>query len=122
MRGVKIITTPMHAALEQMAARLQEIEECDWKVCVDTAPVLERTYARLAGLGWVGKNTCLINEGRGSWFFLGEVITSLELTPDVPPPERCGTCTRCIEACPTAGVSCPPGTGGRLTRGAVSRI
>jgi epoxyqueuosine reductase len=91
----------MQAGLEQMAARLQEIEECDWRVCVDTAPVLERTYARLAGLGWVGKNTCLINEARGSWFFLGELITSVELEADVPPPERCGTCTRCIEACPT---------------------
>jgi epoxyqueuosine reductase len=91
----------MNTGLEQMAARLQEIEACEWKACVDTAPVLERTYARLAGLGWVGKNTCLINEQRGSWFFLGELITSLELTPDLPPPERCGTCTRCIDACPT---------------------
>ncbi len=91
----------MTAGLEKMAARLQEIEACEWKACVDTAPVLERTYARLAGLGWVGKNTCLINEQRGSWFFLGELITSLDLTPDLPPPERCGTCTRCIDACPT---------------------
>ncbi len=91
----------MNAGLEQMAVRLQEIEPCEWKACVDTAPVLERTYARLAGLGWVGKNTCLIHEQRGSWFFLGELITSLELSPDLPPPERCGTCTRCIDACPT---------------------
>jgi epoxyqueuosine reductase len=91
----------MTAALDQMAARLNKIESCEWKTCVDTAPVLERTYARLAGLGWVGKNTCLINEQRGSWFFLGELITSLELAPDIPPPERCGTCTRCIDACPT---------------------
>jgi epoxyqueuosine reductase len=94
----------MHANLEQLAARLEEIEACEWKVCVDTAPVLERTYARLAGLGWVGKNTCLINEGRGSWFFLGELITSLELHADIPPSERCGTCTRCIEACPTDAI------------------
>lgn len=98
----------MTAGLQQMAARLQEIEPCDWKVCVDTAPVLERTYARLAGLGWVGKNTCLINEQRGSWFFLGELITSIELDVDIPPPERCGTCTRCIDACPT-GAFVPAG-------------
>ena len=80
------------------------IEPLNWKVCVDTAPVLERTYARLAGLGWVGRNTCLISEPLGSWFVLGELITSLELEPDAPPPERCGTCTRCIEACPTDAI------------------
>ena len=73
----------------------------DWKICVDTAPLLERTFARLAGLGWIGKNTCLINEPLGSWFFLGEIVTSLDLEPASPPPDRCGSCTRCIEACPT---------------------
>jgi epoxyqueuosine reductase len=91
----------MRAALERMAARLSEIEPLEWKACVDTAPLLERTFARLAGLGWIGRNTCLINEPLGSWFFLGELITSLELQPDLPPPERCGTCRRCIDACPT---------------------
>ncbi|MBZ5604125.1 MAG: tRNA epoxyqueuosine(34) reductase QueG, partial [Acidobacteriia bacterium] len=91
----------MRASLEEMAARLSEHETFEWKACVDTAPVLERTFARLAGLGWIGKNTCLINEPRGSWFFLGELITSLELEVSAPPPERCGTCTRCIDACPT---------------------
>lgn len=91
----------MRASLKRMAARLTEIEPFEYKVCVDTAPLLERTYARLAGLGWIGKNTCLINEPLGSWFFLGEILTSLDLEPALPPPDRCGTCTRCIDACPT---------------------
>jgi len=88
-------------ALELMADKLSAVEPHQWKVCVDTAPLLERSYARQAGLGWIGRNTCLINEPLGSWFFLGELITTLELEPDSPPPDRCGTCTRCIEACPT---------------------
>jgi epoxyqueuosine reductase len=91
----------LRRGLEQITARLNEIEPFEWKICVDTAPLLERTYARLAGLGWIGKNTCLINEPLGSWFFLGEILASLELEPDSPPPDRCGTCTRCIDACPT---------------------
>jgi epoxyqueuosine reductase len=91
----------MRTALEQLVARLRAIEDFEFKICVDTAPLLERSYARQAGLGWIGKNTCLINEPRGSWFFLGEIITSLALAPDSPPPDRCGTCTRCIDACPT---------------------
>jgi len=91
----------LRAGLERLVEKLQEHAAFDWKICVDTAPLLERTFARLAGLGWIGKNTCLINEPLGSWFFLGELITSLELAPDAPPPDRCGTCTRCIDACPT---------------------
>jgi epoxyqueuosine reductase len=74
------------------------------KICVDTAPLLERSYARQAGLGWIGRNTCLINQPSGSWFFLGELLLSLEIEPDRPPPDRCGTCRRCIEACPTAAI------------------
>ena len=90
--------------LERMVERLAERADFVWKICVDTAPLLERTYARLAGLGWIGKNTCLINEPAGSWFFLGEILTSLDLTPDSPPPDRCGSCTRCIDACPTQAI------------------
>jgi epoxyqueuosine reductase len=77
----------------------------EYKVCVDTAPLLERSYARAAGLGWIGKNTCLINEPLGSWFFLGELLTSMEIQPDKPALDRCGTCTRCVEACPTHAIA-----------------
>ena len=90
--------------LEHLAAKLG----CDheYKICVDTAPLLERSYAREAGLGWIGKNTCLINQEIGSWVFLGEILTSLDIEPDSAPPDRCGTCTRCIDACPTHAI--PP--------------
>ncbi len=71
---------------------------------VDTGPIVERVYAKYAGVGWLGKNTCVINQQIGSWLFLGVIVTSLELTPDLPAPDRCGTCTRCIDACPTARI------------------
>lgn len=68
---------------------------------VDTGPVIERVFASHAGIGWVGKNTCIINQRLGSWLFLGVILTSIEIQPDIPPPDRCGTCTRCLDACPT---------------------
>lgn len=88
--------------LTRLVERMQdEAGQFEYKVCVDTAPLLERSYARDAGLGWLGKNTCLINQRIGSWIFLGEVLTSLELDADAAAPDRCGTCRRCIDACPT---------------------
>lgn len=74
---------------------------------VDTGPIVERVFAKYAGVGWVGKNTCIINQKKGSWLFLGVILTSLELAPDLPAPDRCGTCTRCIEACPTDAILAP---------------
>lgn len=95
----------LKSRLKQFAALLQtEHGPFAWKACVDTSPLLERSYARLAGLGWIGKNTCLINQEQGSWFFLSELLVDLELEADAPAPERCGSCTRCIDVCPTQAI------------------
>lgn len=92
----------MRAGLGRLARRMEEVwGPHEWRACVDTAPLLERSYARLAGLGWIGRNQCLIDERAGSWFFLGFLLTSHEVESDGPPPDRCGTCRRCIDACPT---------------------
>jgi epoxyqueuosine reductase len=99
--------------------RLRQIEASMHKECegndpplttrsyVDTGPIVERVFAKYAGVGWIGKNTCVINQKKGSWLFLGVILTSLELTPDIPAPDRCGTCTRCIDACPTDAILAP---------------
>ena len=98
----------MRRRLETLAGRLSEFAEFEWRVCVDTAPLLERSVAREAGLGWIGKNTCLINQQKGSYFLLGELLTTLEIetdaATDLAPPDRCGSCTRCIDACPTRAI------------------
>jgi epoxyqueuosine reductase len=96
----------MRVALERLLAMIQAAhgEPLEAKICVDTAPLLERSYARAAGLGWIGKNTCLISEQQGSWFFLGEILLSIPLASGTPPPDRCGTCRRCIDACPTQAI------------------
>ena len=74
------------------------------RVFVDSAPVMERAWGRLAGLGWIGKHSLLLNRKHGSWFFMGVIITDLDLEPDGPMKDYCGDCTRCIDACPTKAI------------------
>lgn len=102
-----------------LGARLEELEKfiqieidpaAQTRRYVDTGPVLERSYAAQAGLGWIGKNTCLINNGGGSFFFLGEILTTLQFDEeeyDRPVLDQCGTCTRCLDACPTGALPEP---------------
>lgn len=122
--------------LRQMEVELRELckthtESLKLRSYVDTGPLLERVYAKYAGIGWIGKNTCIINQRLGSWLFLGVILTSLQLagddlvenlaqsepsesevrknqlTADMPAPDRCGSCTRCISACPTQAIIAP---------------
>jgi epoxyqueuosine reductase len=116
-------TDPRHAALARYAwgddyhvviqrrldlllawMRAEAGQDFEGKAYVDTGPVQERVYAQYAGLGWIGKNTCLINPEVGSWIFLSEIICSLELIPDEPVFDRCGTCTLCLASCPTGAL------------------
>ncbi len=94
--------------LHALADGLREIEPSVQTRCsVDTAPVMEKELAARAGIGWMGKNTCVINERIGSWIFLGELLTTLALPADEPAADRCGSCRRCIEACPTQAITEP---------------
>jgi epoxyqueuosine reductase len=94
--------------LHSLADQVRELApEAQTRAAVDTAPVMEKELAARAGIGWLGKNTCIINEDIGSWIFLGEIITTLPLPADEPAVDRCGTCTRCIDACPTHAITEP---------------
>ncbi len=98
----------MRNRLQKLADRIQaEIGPFGHRVFVDSAPVLERALARNAGLGWIGKHTCLIDRNGGSWFFLGEIYVDLPLPIDEAASAHCGTCTRCIEVCPTGAIVAP---------------
>jgi len=95
MRRLKQVEEALYSAADHLDGELTT------RSYVDTGPIVERVFAKYAGVGWIGKNTCIINQKMGSWLFLGVILASLELQPDMPAPDRCGTCTRCIEACPT---------------------
>jgi epoxyqueuosine reductase len=102
-----------HGTLRQralrVAARAQEIlGDFQYRVCVDSTPLAERSFAAAAGLGWIGKNGCLIDVEQGSYLLLAEILTDLDLPADSPVAERCGSCVRCLEACPT-GAFLEPG-------------
>ncbi len=101
-----------------LLARLKRLEQAlkqalgpfESRCYVDTGPVVERVYAKYAGIGWIGKNTCMLNQELGSWFFLGVIPTSIELAPArtlTVASDRCGSCTRCIDACPTGALLAP---------------
>ena len=98
----------MEAALRNACGRADVVT----RSYVDTGPIVERVVAKYAGIGWIGKNTCIINQKLGSWLFLGVILTSLDLASldsesVMPAPDRCGTCTRCIDACPTEAFIAP---------------
>ncbi|MGN6594168.1 MAG: tRNA epoxyqueuosine(34) reductase QueG [Terriglobales bacterium] len=99
----EVLRGKLKAWIEELRRHAGAAEQ--FQATVDTAPLVERDVARQAGLGWQGKNTCLLNQELGSYFFLGTVVTSIEITPDEELPDRCGSCTRCLEACPTEALT-----------------
>jgi epoxyqueuosine reductase len=104
----KVLLRRLESLRDSLAATAGPFES---RCFVDTGPVVERVYARYASIGWIGKNTCLLNQSLGSWLFLGVIVTSLDLPAEQPraqlAADRCGSCTRCIEACPTGALTAP---------------
>ena len=98
----KVLKKKMNSLIKSINENIVEINA---RAFVDSAPVLERDWARRSGIGWMGKNTMIINPKKGSFFFLAEIICDLELEYDAPIDDYCGTCTKCIEACPTDAIS-----------------
>lgn len=96
-----VIKEKLKSLLEKLRS---EIGAFDGRVFVDSAPVMERQWAQRSGLGWLGKNSLLLNQNMGSYFFLAELIIDLELDPDPAVTDRCGTCTACLDACPTGAI------------------
>ncbi len=96
--------------LRTIEAGLQRQVTCETRCYVDTGPIVERGFAAKAGVGWIGKNTCVLNQSLGSWLLLGVIVTSLPVRDDIPleiAADRCGSCTRCIDACPTHALIAP---------------
>jgi epoxyqueuosine reductase len=128
LRRLKQVEDALRGLLEATGYWVPGTGYSHFRSYVDTGPLIERVYAKYAGIGWIGKNTCIINQQLGSWLFLGVILTSLDfksveaasvgagdspaqvpaaLTADLPAPDRCGTCTRCITACPTQAITAP---------------
>ena len=97
----------MKKKLRVVARRVHEALGCEVKLFVDTAPVMEKPLAQRSGIGWQGKHTNLVSRQFGSWLFLGEILTTLELAPDAPETDRCGSCRRCLDICPTDAFPAP---------------
>jgi len=115
VRRLRHVETNLHEMLNPSDHCPPTTDHCiQTRSYVDTGPLVERVYAKYAGVGWIGKNTCIINQKLGSWLFLGVILTSLEITPDLPAPDRCGKCTRCITACPTQAIVAPGELDARL--------
>jgi epoxyqueuosine reductase len=117
--GTKDYHDALLPRLRQVEAAIQRLAgehgvTVETRSYVDTGPILERVYARHAGIGWIGKNTCIIHQKMGSWLFLGVILTSLELPADTAAADRCGSCTRCIDACPTNAIVAPGKLDARL--------
>ena len=100
----KVLTKKLKALATWLEAQGENIQA---RYYVDTGPIAEKAFAQRAGIGWIGKHSNVITREYGSWLFLGEVLTNLELEPDHPHTEHCGTCTRCIDACPTGAIAQP---------------